>query len=98
MPAMGVHARRLRLPAARARSSFSDPGRDMTASGVLPSAEPEDVTGQHDDERRGSRQSGVTHRSPSGDSPEMPCCGRMLSEVPARDRVTTNPTLVTCHG
>jgi hypothetical protein len=40
----------------------------------------------------------VTHRSPSGDDAEMPCCGRTLAQVPAKDRVTTDPALVTCRG
>jgi hypothetical protein len=28
----------------------------------------------------------------------LPCCGRTLSEVDARDQVTTDPALVTCNG
>jgi hypothetical protein len=40
----------------------------------------------------------VTHRSPLADSPELPCCGRTLMEIQPQDRVTTDPTLVTCRG
>jgi len=46
----------------------------------------------------GSARDGVTHRSPSPDSPEMPCCGRTPAEIPAKDRVTTDPAQVTCRG
>jgi len=28
----------------------------------------------------------------------LPCCGRALSEVDARDQVTTDPAQVTCSG
>jgi hypothetical protein len=67
-------------------------------SDLLPRAAPEPVADVRGEGRRNARQSGVTHRSPSSDNPEMPCCGRMLSEVSAQDRVTTNPALVTCGG
>ncbi|HTS95617.1 MAG TPA: hypothetical protein VMI33_03275 [Streptosporangiaceae bacterium] len=40
----------------------------------------------------------VTHRSPSGEDMELPCCGRPLSGVQARDRITTDPAQVTCRG
>jgi hypothetical protein len=68
------------------------------ASGDFAQAEPEQLGGDQGEGRRGGRQSGVTHRSPSPDGPDMPCCGRMLSEVSTQDRVTTNPALVTCGG
>jgi hypothetical protein len=45
-----------------------------------------------------SRRAGVTHRSPAPDSPELPCCGRTVLDMPARDQVTTDPALVTCDG
>jgi hypothetical protein len=38
----------------------------------------------------------VTHRSPSPDDNLLPCCGRPLSEVQGKDRVTTDPAQVTC--
>jgi len=69
----------------------------MTAD-VFPRAASERVAAVRGEGRRNARQSGVTHRSPSSDNPELPCCGRMLSEVSAQDRVTTNPALVTCGG
>ena len=50
------------------------------------------------DERGAPGRGTVTHRSPSSDTMLMPCCGRSLSEVNAQDRVTTDPTQVTCHG
>jgi hypothetical protein len=40
----------------------------------------------------------VTHRSPSPDDMLLPCCGRALSEIDARDQVTTDPAQVTCNG
>jgi hypothetical protein len=68
------------------------------ASDVFPGGALERVADVRGEGRRNARQTGVTHRSPSSDNPEMPCCGRMLSEVSAQDRVTTNPALVTCGG
>jgi len=41
---------------------------------------------------------GVTHRSPSGEDMQLPCCGRALSEVRGQDRLTTDPAQVTCGG
>jgi hypothetical protein len=38
----------------------------------------------------------VTHRSPSPDDNLLPCCGRPLSEVHGKDRITTDPSQVTC--
>lgn len=38
----------------------------------------------------------ITHACPPGDSDFTPCCGRSFSELPATDRVTLNPGLVTC--
>ncbi len=40
----------------------------------------------------------VTHRSPSGEDMELPCCGRPLSEVVGAHRITTDPAQVTCRG
>jgi hypothetical protein len=98
MPAMGAHARRTRRLAAEARDIHSDTSRGVIASGDFRRAASEQVAGDRGEGRRNARQSGVTHRSPSPDSSEMPCCGRMLSEVPAQDQVTTNLALVTCGG
>jgi hypothetical protein len=41
---------------------------------------------------------GVTHRSPSPDDMVLPCCGLPLPAVTDRDRLTTDPALVTCRG
>jgi hypothetical protein len=68
----------------------------VMTSDDLPDPAPEQVVDVPGEGRRSTRQSGVTHRSPSPDSSELPCCGRMLPEVSAQDRVTTNPALVTC--
>jgi hypothetical protein len=40
----------------------------------------------------------VTHRSPVGDDFELPCCGRPLSGVREPDRITSDPSEVTCRG
>ena len=50
--------------------------------------------GGHHRITQGTQQ--VTHRSPVGDDMELPCCGRALSEVGARDKITTDPAQVTC--
>jgi hypothetical protein len=98
MPTMGAHARRSRRPAAGVRYSDSDPSPGVMTSDIFAGAAPEQIAEVRGEGRRNARQSGVTHRSPSSDNPEMPCCGRMLSAVSAQDRVTTNPALVTCGG
>jgi hypothetical protein len=54
--------------------------------------------GQESGRSRKSPSGGVTHRSPSPDDMLLPCCGRALSEVDARDQVTTDPGQVTCNG
>jgi hypothetical protein len=54
--------------------------------------------GQESGRSRKSPSGGVTHRSPSPDDMLLPCCGRALSEVDARDQVTTDPAQVTCNG
>jgi hypothetical protein len=54
--------------------------------------------GQESGRGRKSPSGGVTHRSPSPDDLLLPCCGRALSEVAARDQVTTDPAQVTCDG
>jgi len=48
------------------------------------------------DEHHGKASSQVTHRSPSPDDNLLPCCGRPLSEVQGKDRITTDPSQVTC--
>jgi hypothetical protein len=66
--------------------------------GVSPGAAPESLIRGHRHRHDSAKLSGVTHRSPSPDSPEMPCCGRTLLAIHSLDRVTTDPALVTCHG
>ena len=38
----------------------------------------------------------VTHACPPGDAAVTPCCGRTPFELPRTDRMTLDPTLVTC--
>jgi hypothetical protein len=40
----------------------------------------------------------VTHRAPVGDDTELPCCGKPVSAVQEPDRITSDPSEVTCHG
>jgi len=40
----------------------------------------------------------TVHRCPEDDSGVMPCCGLTPFEVPLTDRMTLDPTLVTCPG
>jgi hypothetical protein len=58
----------------------------------------EPALGRHAARHRKTPSAGVTHRSPSPDDMLLPCCGRPLSAVPGRDRVTTDPEQVTCRG
>lgn len=45
---------------------------------------------------REAAASEVTHRCPPTGSGIMPCCGRAPFEVPRTDRMTLDPSLVTC--
>jgi len=91
---MGSRARLWRLLPRRARDKGAIPGGD----GVV-SSEPRGTTHQgHRHRPDEATRSAVTHRSPLADSPELPCCGRTLAEIQPQDRVTTDPTLVTCCG
>jgi hypothetical protein len=38
----------------------------------------------------------VTHACPPGDSGLTPCCGKTPLELPRTDRLTLDPSLVTC--
>ena len=76
----------------------SSPGDGQTLStdqGLTPESS---ARGQESSRSRKPPSGGVTHRSPSPDDMLLPCCGRALSEVDARDQVTTDPALVTCNG
>jgi hypothetical protein len=61
-------------------------------------AQESSARGQEGARSRKSPSGAVTHRSPSPDDMLLPCCGRALSEVDARDQVTTDPAQVTCNG
>jgi hypothetical protein len=76
----------------------SSPGHAQTLSTNRGLAQESSVRGQESSRNRKSPSGGVTHRSPSPDDMLLPCCGRALSEVDARDQVTTGPAQVTCNG
>jgi hypothetical protein len=76
----------------------SPPDDAQTLSGDQGLAEESSAPGQERGRSRKSPSGGVTHRSPSPDDMLLPCCGRALSEVDARDQVTTDPAQVTCNG
>ena len=78
-------------PEKRARPEAPAPGQD-------PGADLESSARERDDRQRKAQKSGVTHRSPSPDDMLLPCCGRPVSEIASRDRVTTDPAEVTCDG
>jgi hypothetical protein len=40
----------------------------------------------------------TTHLCPPDGGGLMPCCGRTPFEVPRTDRMTLDPSLVTCHA
>jgi hypothetical protein len=42
-------------------------------------------------------QTEITHACPPGDAACTPCCGRTPFELPRTDRLTLDPTLVTCR-
>ena len=46
----------------------------------------------------GSERDGVTHRSPSPDSPEMPCCGRAYSRIHGQGPSHLRFGARTCRG
>jgi hypothetical protein len=100
MPAMGAHSRRKRRPGKDPYDAHEVPSTDVTDSGVFHRLTDSGilqrvaVSGGAESRRRSS----VTHRSPSPDTLEMPCCGQTLSEVSRRDQVTTDPAQVTCRG
>jgi hypothetical protein len=63
-------------------------------SGTIAEADATSASGPGDHGRKASSQ--VTHRSPAPDDVLLPCCGRPLSEVQGKDRITTDPSQVTC--
>ena len=40
----------------------------------------------------------VTHQCPPDGSGITPCCGETPFDLPRTDRMTLDPSLVTCHG
>lgn len=71
-----------------------DERRILSHSGTASGAEAPLATGRDEHPRKTSSQ--VTHRSPSPDDSLLPCCGRPLSQVQGKDRITTDPAQVTC--
>src|SRR5258708_39653181 len=71
---------------------------DVAASGEPRGTTHEPLSQGHRRRPDGATRSAVTHRSPPADSPELRCCGRTLPEIQPEDRLTTDPTLVTCRG
>jgi hypothetical protein len=76
-------------------SSPDDTQALTKGQGLAPESSPR---GQESGRGRKSPSGGVTHRSPSPDDMLLPCCGRALSEIDARDQITTDPAQVTCKG
>lgn len=40
----------------------------------------------------------TTHACPTQSVGVVPCCGRVVFELPTSDRITEDPALVTCTG
>jgi hypothetical protein len=76
----------------------SSHGDAQTLSADQGLAQKSSARGQESSRGRKLPSAPVTHRSPSPDDMLLPCCGRALSDVDARDRVTTDPAQVTCTG
>jgi hypothetical protein len=97
---MGLHSRRKRRSGKESHDAHEVPSPDVTDSGVFhrltDSGILQRVGASGGAESR--RRSSVTHRSPSPDTLEMPCCGLTMPEVSRRDQVTTDPAQVTCRG
>ena len=97
---MGPRIPRRRKPERKARDELPI----STGSGTTMLRGDRNATGESLGKRRGGRhrmtpgERAVTHRSPAGDGSELPCCGRPVSDVPAHDRITTDPSQVTCPG
>lgn len=72
----------------------SDERRILSHKGKTDGTETPLAGGRGEHERKASSQ--VTHRSPSPDDNLLPCCGRPLSDVPGKDRITTDQAQVTC--
>jgi hypothetical protein len=94
---MGSHARHRRRFPEGTRDDRAAVG-DVMTPGVSPGAAPEPLIQRRRHRHDSAKQPAVTHRSPSPDSPEVPCCGWTLLEIQPRDQVTTDPALVTYHG
>jgi|HubBroStandDraft_4_1064222.scaffolds.fasta_scaffold05460_5 hypothetical protein len=71
-----------------------DEPRILSHRGSTTEAEVPTAGGRDQRQQKGTSQ--VTHRSPSPDDNLLPCCGRPLSQVQGKDRITTDPTQVTC--
>lgn len=71
-----------------------DEPRILSHGGATTEAQVPSADGRPERPRKGTSQ--VTHRSPSPDDNLLPCCGRPLSEVQGKDRITTDPAQVTC--
>ena len=87
---MGPRILRKRKP----ERKTEDERRIRGHSGTTTAAETTSAGGPDAHDRKASSQ--VTHRSPSPDDNLLPCCGRPLSEVQGKDRITTDPSQVTC--
>jgi hypothetical protein len=99
-PAMGPRIPRKRRLIRKIADELgvSSRGDAQTPSADQGPAQETSARGQEGNRSRKPPSGGVTHRSPSPDDMLLPCCGRALSEVGARDQVTTDPALVTCNG
>ena len=87
---MGPRILRRRKPERKTSNERRIPSHRKTTTGPgAPLADGRDVP-----QPKASSQ--VTHRCPSPDDNLLPCCGRPLSEVQGKDRVTTDPAQVTC--
>jgi len=86
---MGPRILRRRKPERKTGDERRSGRHRDTAKGEATSA-----GGRGDHERKAPSQ--VTHRSPAPDDTLLPCCGRPLSQVQGKDRITTDPSQVTC--
>src|SRR5260221_14060061 len=92
---MGSRARLWRLLPPGARDEGAVACGDVAASGEPRGPPHEPLSQGHRRRPDGATRSAVTHRSPPADSPELPCCGRMLPEIQPEDRLTADTTRVT---
>jgi len=95
---MGPRAKHRRRRLGGTPDDSAAPRGTVTTLDVSPDAAPGPLTRDRRQRQDSPKRAAVTHRSPSPDDPEMPCCGLPLPELPPQDRVTTDPALVTCRG